>query len=165
MNLFKEAKKIQEKSKKNSKQILNQKSRKMVPEPSKIEARGLQNWARKPPRHHFYKTSNLRSPKIAPKCPKSRQEAPKGLPNPPKIKEKSIPKGLQKQYDFQEPFFNDFFKFSTSKSINFCIHFGAPCKLLLELRILKKPQFSLGKTMIFKVSSLKKTPKNHPKKL
>ena len=40
-------------------------------------------------------------PKIIPKSPKSRQEKPKGHPNPAKIKEKSIQKEFQKQHDFQ----------------------------------------------------------------
>ena len=33
---------------------------KIFPRPSKIDARGLQNRARRPPRHHFLQTSHLR---------------------------------------------------------------------------------------------------------
>ena len=41
------------------------KSRKIIPRPSKIEPRGLQNRAWSPPRRHFYKTSILRRLKRA----------------------------------------------------------------------------------------------------
>ena len=43
---------------------MNPKPWKISPRPSQIDARGLQNGARSPPRRHFYKTFNSRHRKV-----------------------------------------------------------------------------------------------------
>ena len=95
--------------------------------------------------------------------PKPSKRRSKRNQNPSKMDPKSIKNGSWKMIAFWNNFFIEFPRCSISKSIDFGLHFGPSGHLLPKMRILKKLWFSLGKTMIFKVSTFKKTTKIKPK--